>query len=207
MQEPVISGPRSGAGHAFGDSAMRTSSLLLFSALFGLAACGGAVRNDDLFSGGGGESNSSSGSSSSGSSGGSSGAIGTCGAVPVCEPGDTEVSSESECLQDDAYCYSRSLCGMTIWCTGTIRQCKARPICPPGTYQVDTCVTKQCTSVTKCGITIQCDVTCEGPPPTCDTLDVEVPGPEYCLNECYSRTNRCGLVIWCTDSGLPPFDP
>ncbi len=40
-------------------------------------------------------------------------------ATPLCDPGDTQVASSSDCLQDDARCYSRtSPCGATIWCTG-----------------------------------------------------------------------------------------
>ncbi len=40
------------------------------------------------------------------------------GPQPICDAGDTQVSSSSACLQDDAVCYSRSTCGYTIWCTG-----------------------------------------------------------------------------------------
>lgn len=41
------------------------------------------------------------------------------GPMPICDDGDTQVTSPSECLQDDARCYSRSnACGFTIWCTG-----------------------------------------------------------------------------------------
>jgi len=41
-----------------------------------------------------------------------------CLAMPVCDPGHEEVDSEADCLQDDAVCYSNTLCGTTIWCTG-----------------------------------------------------------------------------------------
>lgn len=40
------------------------------------------------------------------------------GPQPICDPGDTQVTSQSNCLQDDAKCYSRSSCNVTIWCTG-----------------------------------------------------------------------------------------
>lgn len=40
------------------------------------------------------------------------------GPQPICDPGDTQVTSQSGCLQDDAKCYSRTTCGYTIWCTG-----------------------------------------------------------------------------------------
>lgn len=40
------------------------------------------------------------------------------GPQPICDPGDTQVQSQSQCLQDDAKCYSRTTCGYTIWCTG-----------------------------------------------------------------------------------------
>lgn len=38
--------------------------------------------------------------------------------MPICDDGDTQVVSPGQCLQDDAVCYSRSACTMTIWCTG-----------------------------------------------------------------------------------------
>jgi hypothetical protein len=40
------------------------------------------------------------------------------GPQPVCDPGDTQVANQTECLQDDAKCYSRTSCSYTIWCTG-----------------------------------------------------------------------------------------
>lgn len=40
-----------------------------------------------------------------------------CLAQPICDAGHTEVESEGDCIQDDAICYSRSMCGVTIWCT------------------------------------------------------------------------------------------
>jgi hypothetical protein len=40
------------------------------------------------------------------------------GPQPICDPGDTQVASPSQCLQDDAVCYSRATCGVAIWCTG-----------------------------------------------------------------------------------------
>jgi hypothetical protein len=41
-----------------------------------------------------------------------------CDGYPSCDPGHTKVPSPAQCLQDDAVCYPRSLCGITIWCTG-----------------------------------------------------------------------------------------
>jgi hypothetical protein len=40
-----------------------------------------------------------------------------CEGFPACDDGDTQVPSSSDCLQDDATCYERTLCGTTIWCT------------------------------------------------------------------------------------------
>ena len=40
--------------------------------------------------------------------------------------GDTQVSSQSDCLQDDAKCYSRTTCNFTIWCTGPRDQSPTR---------------------------------------------------------------------------------
>lgn len=42
----------------------------------------------------------------------------TCQAIPTCDTGHSAVASASDCLQDDAECYKRSMCGRTIWCTG-----------------------------------------------------------------------------------------
>ena len=39
------------------------------------------------------------------------------GPPPICDPGDTQVKSQKDCPQD-ASCYSRATCGVTIWCTG-----------------------------------------------------------------------------------------
>lgn len=42
-----------------------------------------------------------------------------CNVYPECNAGDTQVATKSQCIQDDAACYSRTTCGVTIWCTGT----------------------------------------------------------------------------------------
>jgi hypothetical protein len=52
-----------------------------------------------------------------------------CDGYPSCDAGHTTVGSPAQCLQDDAVCYSRSLCGSTIWCTGPIAQDAGGP--PP----------------------------------------------------------------------------
>ena len=46
-----------------------------------------------------------------------------CDGLPSCNPGETQVASSSQCLQDDAVCYQASACGVSIWCTG--------PLLPP----------------------------------------------------------------------------
>ena len=43
-----------------------------------------------------------------------------CDGYPDCDPGHTKVASSSQCIQDDAVCYQRTTCGVTIWCTGPI---------------------------------------------------------------------------------------
>ena len=53
-----------------------------------------------------------------------------CDGLPECNPGDTKVSSSSQCLQDDATCYQRWTCGVNIWCTGPLPQ-DAGPDLPP----------------------------------------------------------------------------
>ncbi len=52
-----------------------------------------------------------------------------CDGLPNCDPGDTQVASASQCLQDDATCYTRWACGTSIWCTGP--NTDAGPRLPP----------------------------------------------------------------------------
>lgn len=40
-----------------------------------------------------------------------------CAGAFACDPGDDQVKSENDCYED-GYCYSRDVCGTTIWCTG-----------------------------------------------------------------------------------------
>ncbi len=42
----------------------------------------------------------------------------TCQAIPTCDEGHQKVSGPDACLEGDAACYKRSMCGRTIWCTG-----------------------------------------------------------------------------------------
>jgi hypothetical protein len=44
--------------------------------------------------------------------------VAQCEAIPTCDEGHQKVSGPSACLQDDAACYKRSMCGQSIWCTG-----------------------------------------------------------------------------------------
>jgi hypothetical protein len=53
-----------------------------------------------------------------------------CDGYPNCNPGDTQVASSSQCLQDDAVCYQRTTCGVSIWCTGPSAPDAGPP--PPG---------------------------------------------------------------------------
>lgn len=185
----------------------RVAAVLAGSLLF--LACGGNIAGTDLLGGGSSGGGSSSGGSSSGGGGSSSsggGGGGNCTAAPRCDDGHKQVPNESHCLQDDGYCYSRALCGVTIWCTGGDIQCKALPVCPPGTYEVPDCWSSKCTHVTMCGTTILCEQMCEGPQPICDAGDVQVSGPNECLSKCYSRST-CGFTIWCTSPGGPPPPP
>jgi hypothetical protein len=124
-----------------------------------------------------------------------------CGAVPTCDLGDEEVASSSDCLQDDARCYSRTLCGATIWCTAPASNCDAVPVCQPGYVEVKTCpADAPCSPVTVCGSTILC-LRSECPAlPSCEPGDTKVPGPASCLQDdaaCYARS-ACGMTIWCT---------
>jgi hypothetical protein len=184
-------------------------SFVLFAPLLSIAAvaCGGAIDSprsetvDPATPGTGPSRN-----------GGGSG-VGTCTAAPSCNLGDTRVKGESACPQDDASCYSRSLCGQTIWCASTA-QCAGYPSCNPDSVQVKSCSgSPDCTKVTVCGVTIFCEPDssqCDGLP-NCDPGDTQVASPSQCLQDdalCYQRTT-CGVSIWCTgpskpDAGPPP---
>lgn len=149
-----------------------------------------------------GSGSASAGAGSGAVSGGSTSGGEACRAIPTCdEPDDEIVSGPSECLQDDARCYSRTKCDQTIWCTGSDAACKALPVCPPGSAEVAKCPPNaDCSSVTLCGTTIYCMGSCEGPQPICDPGDKQVSGPGACLQDdavCYSRST-CGYTIWCT---------
>ncbi len=85
-----------------------------------------------------------------------------CLAMPICGPDETEVDSESECLQDDAVCYENEMCGVTIWCTGPADvSCEAYPECAAGETEVGgatECLQDDavCYENTVCGATIWC---------------------------------------------------
>lgn len=187
--------------------------LSLFSLV---AACGGGIESSKSEQGIEGSSSGSSGGAGGGVGGGGrkgGGGGNNCTAAPACDPGDKSVSGPSACLQDDARCYERELCGANIWCTGPGAQCAAYPSCKNGMVEVTSCTTKDCVSETLCGATIYCrlDATCDGYP-SCDPGHTTVPSPAQCLQDdavCYPRT-LCGSTIWCTgaipaDGGaLPP---
>jgi hypothetical protein len=45
----------------------------------------------------------------------------TCLAMPACDPGHEQVSSEAACAKGaGAVCYSRTLCKKTVWCTAAL---------------------------------------------------------------------------------------
>jgi hypothetical protein len=127
-----------------------------------------------------------------------------CTGMPSCDPWDDVVVNQASCLQDDARCYARSMCGSTVWCTGRSPiDCEAYPECPDGAVQVSSCDPgpNWCTSVTLCGTTIHCEsfANCMAFP-SCDEGDSVVPSESACLLDdarCYPRT-MCGSTIWCS---------
>lgn len=190
--------------------ALRTASLAVpfFSMLSLLVACGGSIdsgQSDSPLNGGG-------GGSSSGNAGGGGGGLGQCSAYPGCDTGDKEVSSPSACLQDDARCYDRTMCGATIWCTGPTAQCDGRPSCERGYTEVKSCPTdSDCKAMTTCGETIHClraVAQCTAYP-SCAPGDTQVPSSSHCLQDdavCYPST-LCGTTIWCTGHNADAFPP
>jgi len=167
-----------------------------------LAACGGIVENKAP------EGNAGPGPAQPGqvvpdqTEPGSGGGGGNCTAFPSCDGSDQRVASSAACPLDDARCYSKSLCGQTIWCAEPVANCLAMPTCAPGQQQVQTCPDAGvCTEVSLCGQTITCTdtVQCAGYP-SCDGGDTEVSDASACLQDdaaCYQRS-MCGATIWCT---------
>lgn len=161
-------------------------------------ACGGQVDGEPPATEYPGTSEEGTGRSSSGGGGAERD---NCTALATCDAGDERIASESACPAD-ASCYSRTLCGQTVWCTGSDNaQCAAVPVCPPSSIEVKDCPSNaECESVTVCGSTIQCMKGCEGPQPICDPGDTQVSDSSACLQDdavCYSRST-CGYTIWCT---------
>jgi hypothetical protein len=127
-----------------------------------------------------------------------------CEAYPACNEGDMEVDSSTGCLQDDAVCYERELCGTTIWCTGPgYTQCMIDEDCAGG----ETCnTTDYCDApIGNPGALVACTGRCEASVdclavPVCDEGDTEVASESECLQDdavCYERT-ECSVTIWCT---------
>jgi hypothetical protein len=127
-----------------------------------------------------------------------------CEAYPSCNEGDMEVGSSTECLQDDAVCYERELCGTTIWCTGPgYTQCMVEDDCADG----ESCnTTDYCDApIDNPNALVACTGRCEAldnclAVPVCDEGDSEVGSESECLQDdavCYER-EMCGVSIWCT---------
>jgi len=187
---------------------LRSSLLLLaFPSLSLVVACGGGIESkpDQAIQG---NTPNEAASSSQASGGAQGGSVGACRGIPSCDSGDEQVSGPSACLQDDARCYQRAVCGTSIWCTGsTTEQCAAYPSCKPGYIEVPSCTTKDCVSETVCGATIYCrpDAQCDGYP-SCDPGHTKVASPAQCLQDdavCYTRA-LCGVTIWCTGPAVSP---
>lgn len=178
---------------------------LLAPLVFALVACGGSVEGSSIAGGTQPAPSPSQQVQPGGSQGGEprSGGGNNCTAMPACDGDDQRVANASACLQDDARCYTRSLCGQTIWCTGPVATCLALPSCGPGQEQVDTCPDGgACRQVTVCGQTITCkdSVQCAGYP-SCDGNDKEVTEKRCQYDDivCYERS-LCGVTIWCSAS-------
>lgn len=168
-------------------------------------ACGGSIEPvSGNASGNGGGTSSSGGNAGSGGAG--RGAL--CDGRPECTPGDTKYATQEEACKETAgsSCYSQTTCGETIWCQHFDgAQCAGYPSCPAGYAEVKGCIPdSDCKQVSMCGATIICqkaDPPCDGPMPLCDAGDTQVAGPSGCLQDdarCYSRSNQCGVTIWCT---------
>ena len=135
-----------------------------------------------------------------------------------CPDGQQLVTSQSDCLQDDAVCVEVQHCDETKYCTGPHEgDCTAVPVCDGDDMEVASqsdCLQDdaKCYEVTECGATIWCtgpdDNGCEAEP-VCKEGEEEVDGPGSCLQDdavCYDVT-VCGKTIWCTGPDGPMPGP
>ena len=117
--------------------------------------------------------------------------LNTCQAYPTCDEGHEEIEDEGACLQDDAVCYERSLCGYSSWCTGPASSC-APLACAPEEVAIDS-DEDGCTDT--CVAPEECEAF-----PSCDEGHQAVASATECLQDdavCYERS-LCGSTIWCT---------
>lgn len=77
-----------------------------------------------------------------------------CGAVPVCEPYETQVESCDGLSGME--CRSVTLCGSTIYCAAEVF-CDGYPTCDPGDEEVADCLEQEsCYVAERCGASILC---------------------------------------------------
>lgn len=79
-----------------------------------------------------------------------------CLAEAVCDEGDLQVESESDCPVGGE-CYSNTMCCSTVWCMKQQPLCDAVPTCASDETQVDACVEgRTCVKRALCGEVITC---------------------------------------------------
>lgn len=100
---------------------------------------------------------------------------GPCTDEPTCDPGHTEIESSSDCLQDDAVCYEREACGVSIWCTGPAAAATPNPTSCVGKVCGADCTPAASDEPFNCNAAGQCVVT--GTPLGCDDDAIDAGSP------------------------------
>ena len=144
--------------------------------------CGGTFEGDDSGSTGGTTADGSGGNDGSGNApgvgGGAGGSVPTTGgasgtggddpmgtgghgpecclAEAVCDEGDLQVESESDC-PIGGECYSSTVCCSTVWCMEEQPLCDGIPVCASDETEVEACIEgRPCVKRAHCGTVIVC---------------------------------------------------
>ena len=125
-----------------------------------------------------------------------------CAALPVCADGETQYDRKEDCPVGQE-CKESSICGVTIWCGEAVACTTVVPECDAGEEQFDTkeACGEGCREETHCGATVYCrpQVNCLAfpscPPGTITHLSEDECPP----NSSCTPSSICGQTIWCSE--------
>lgn len=125
-----------------------------------------------------------------------------CDAAPVCNAGDTQISTVGPVpCPSNTTCYSNSICCSTVWCMKGAALCDALPSCDTGDTPIDGICPPDgsCYERSLCGTTINCHKSSNACVPGSRKVDV---------NGCSTCTcGSDGITMYCTDMACVPCVP